>query len=149
MEIDLELNYSTILNIHIWLNKNNLQEKFYGLLNSPLHWIFVKEKHINIVISDADYLAEKSKEEIYEFVMDELIHYTSIVRDDIKQYKIIKEKRATFVPAITTLGKRPNNKTSIRNLFLAGDWTNTGLPSTIESAVKSGRIAAEQVLSEN
>ncbi|RPI62934.1 MAG: hypothetical protein EHM44_06015, partial [Ignavibacteriales bacterium] len=79
----------------------------------------------------------------------ELIQYTSIVRDDIKQYKIIKEKRATFVPAITTLGKRPNSKTSIRNLFLAGDWTNTGLPSTIESAVKSGRIAAEQVLSEN
>lgn len=148
LEIDLELNYSTILNIHIWLNKNNLQEKFYGLLKSPLHWIFVKEKHINIVISDADYLAEKSKEEIYEFVMDELIQYTSIVRDDIKQYKIIKEKRATFVPAITTLGKRPNSKTSIRNLFLAGDWTNTGLPSTIESAVKSGRIAAEQVLSD-
>jgi squalene-associated FAD-dependent desaturase len=148
LEINLELKYSTILNIHIWLDKNNMQEKFYGLLNSPLHWIFVKEKHINIVISDADYLAEKSKEEIYEFVMDELIQYTSIVRDDIKQYKIIKEKRATFVPAITTSGKRPNSKTSIRNLLLAGDWTNTGLPSTIESAVKSGRIAAEQVLSE-
>ena len=66
--IDLELEYSTILNIHIWLNENKLQDKFYGLLDSPLHWIFVKEDHINIVISDANYLAEKSKEEIIDFV---------------------------------------------------------------------------------
>jgi squalene-associated FAD-dependent desaturase len=149
LEIDLELNYSTILNIHIWLNENILQEKFYGLLSSPLHWIFIKEKHINIVISDADYLAEKSKEEILNFVIEELEKYTSMKREDIKHYKIIKEKRATFVPDIATLEKRPNSKTSLKNLFLAGDWTNTGLPSTIESAVKSGRNAAELVLNSN
>lgn len=148
LEIDLELNYATILNIHIWLNENNLQEKFCGLLNSPLHWIFVKEKHINIVISDADYLAEKSKKEILDFVVEELVKYTSMKREDIEHYKIIKEKRATFVPDVATLEKRPNGKTSYRNLFLAGDWTNTGLPSTIESAVKSGRIAAQLVLNE-
>ncbi|MCK7524637.1 MAG: FAD-dependent oxidoreductase [Ignavibacteriales bacterium] len=49
---------------------------------------------------------------------------------------------------INTLDKRPDSKTPIKNLFLAGDWTNTGLPSTIESAVKSGRIAAELLLNE-
>ena len=148
LNIDLELDYSTILNIHIWLKENTLQDKFYGLLDSPLHWIFVKEKHINIVISNADYLADKSKEEIYNFVVEELMQYTSIVKEQIQYYKIIKEKRATFVPAINILDKRPNSKTSIKNLFLSGDWTNTGLPSTIESAVKSGRIAAELVLNE-
>ena len=148
INIDLELEYSTILNIHIWLNKNYLLEKYYGLLNSPLHWIFVKKEHINIVVSDADYLAEKSKEEIFSFVMEELLQYTTIASKDIKQYKIIKEKRATFIPTINSLGKRPNSRTSIKNLFLAGDWTNTGLPSTIEGAVKSGRIAAELVLNE-
>jgi len=148
LDIDLELEYSTILNIHIWSNENKLQEKFYGLLDSPLHWIFVKENHINIVISDADYLVEKSKEEIIRLVINELVQYTNIKEENILQYKIIKEKRATFVPDVSTIDKRPNSKTSIKNLFLAGDWTNTGLPSTIESAVKSGRIAAELILNE-
>ena len=78
-------------------------------------------------------------------LVKELLQYTLIIRNDIKNFKIIKEKRATFVPSIGTLGKRPNCKTTINNLFLAGDWTNTGLPSTIESAVKSGRTAAEIV----
>jgi len=148
LDIDLELEYSTILNIHIWLSENKLQEKFYGLLNSPLHWIFAKENHINIVISDANYLVDKTKVEILNFVIEELVQYTNIKDEDIQQYKIIKEKRATFVPNVSTLEKRPNSKTPVKNLFLAGDWTNTGLPSTIESAVKSGRIAAELVLNE-
>jgi squalene-associated FAD-dependent desaturase len=148
MNINLELEYSTILNIHIWLKENNLNEKFYGLLDSTLHWIFVKENHVNIVISDANYLADKSKEEIYDLVTEELLQFTSITRENTLKYKIIKEKRATFVPAVETLNKRPNSKTSIKNLFLAGDWTNTGLPSTIESAVKSGRIAADFILNE-
>ncbi|MDP2362347.1 MAG: FAD-dependent oxidoreductase, partial [Ignavibacteria bacterium] len=56
--------------------------------------------------------------------------------------------RATFIPSIDTLNKRANSSTSIKNLFLAGDWINTGLPSTIESAVKSGKMAAEHVLYE-
>lgn len=149
LDIDLELEYSTILNIHLWLKENNLREKFYGLLDSSLHWIFVKEKHINIVISDANYLIDKTKEEIIKFVTDELVQYTTIKEEDIQQYKIIKEKRATFVPSVSNLYKRPNSKTIIKNLFLAGDWTNTGLPSTIESAVKSGRLAADLVLDEN
>jgi squalene-associated FAD-dependent desaturase len=148
LNINLELEYSTILNIHIWLKENNLNEKFYGLLDSTLHWIFVKENHVNIVISDANYLADKSKEEIYDLVTEELLQFTSITRENTLKYKIIKEKRATFVPAVETLNKRPNSKTSIKNLFLAGDWTNTGLPSTIESAVKSGRIAADFILNE-
>ncbi|MBK7630276.1 MAG: oleate hydratase [Ignavibacteriales bacterium] len=149
IEMDIKLEYSTILNIHIWLNDIKLQDKFCGLLDSPLHWIFVKENHINIVISNADYLSEKSKQEIFDFVINELFQYTSIGKGDITNYKIIKEKRATFVPDVNTLNKRPDSRTKIKNLFLAGDWTNTGLPSTIESAVKSGKVAAELILNEN
>ncbi len=148
LKINLELEYSTILNIHLWINQNSLQEKFYGLLDSPLHWIFVKENHINIVISDADYLAEKSKEELYIFVLNELNQFISISMDEVKNYKIIKEKRATFIPSINILDKRAENETKLKNLFLAGDWVNTGLPSTIESAAKSGRIAAGLVLNQ-
>jgi hydroxysqualene dehydroxylase len=149
LQLNIELEYSTILNIHIWLKDNILVDRFYGLLDSPLHWIFVKKNHINIVISDAGYLSEKNKEDIFDFVTNELYQFTAINTKDIIKYKIIKEKRATFVPDINTLNKRPNSRTEIKNLFLAGDWTNTNLPSTIESAVKSGRIAAEHILNEN
>lgn len=147
-DINLELQYSTILNVHLWVSGIKFQEKFYGLLDSQLHWLFVKENHINIVISNANHLTEISKEEIFNLVLNELEQFISISKSDVQHYKIIKEKRATFVPAIDILDRRPGSKTIIKNFFLAGDWINTGLPSTIESAAKSGRMAADLVYDE-
>ncbi|HTP12170.1 MAG TPA: FAD-dependent oxidoreductase, partial [Bacteroidota bacterium] len=60
---------------------------------------------------------------------------------------VIKEKRATFSPRPGMELVRPGTKTKIRNLFLAGDWTNTGYPATIEGAVMSGRKAAKEAIS--
>ncbi len=144
----IEFEYSSILNIHIWLKNNPMKEQFYGLIDSPVHWIFNKENHINLVISDADYLADKPADEIYKMCINELIKYTEVEQLDILHYKVLKEKRATFVPSNKINYIRPSSKTKIANLFLAGDWTDTGLPSTIESAVKSGRVAAELLLAE-
>ncbi|MGB5892887.1 MAG: hydroxysqualene dehydroxylase HpnE [Ignavibacteriaceae bacterium] len=141
----IEFEYSSILNIHIWLKNNPLKEQFYGLIDSPVHWIFNKGNHINIVISDADYLIDKSAEDIYKMCVGELIKYTKLEESDFSQYKVLKEKRATFIPSNKIINTRPSSKTKITNLFLAGDWTDTGLPSTIESAVKSGRVAAELI----
>jgi squalene-associated FAD-dependent desaturase len=143
---NLELNYSSILSIHLWLKENKLTEDFYGLINSPVHWVFNHRDHITLVISDADKLIDKSKAEIFNMAVFELEKYIKIGKDNIISYKIIKEKRATFVPSKEILNSRPEQNTLINNFFLAGDWVNTGLPSTIESAVKSGRIAAELVI---
>ncbi|MGA7723146.1 MAG: hydroxysqualene dehydroxylase HpnE [Ignavibacteriaceae bacterium] len=143
---NLDLNYSSILSIHIWLKENKLKEDFFGLINSPVHWIFNHHDHITLVISDADKLVEKSKEEIFDIAVSELEKYIKTGRDNIITYKIIKEKRATFVPSKEILNSRPEQTTEINNFFLAGDWVDTGLPSTIESAVKSGRIAAELII---
>ncbi len=145
--IEVNLLYSTILNIHVWLKEIPITENFYGLINSPLHWIFNKGSHLNIVISDADGYAKKTNDEIIETIMQELEKFTKIKRSFLMRYKIIREKRATFIPCNEILNKRPESKTNIGNLFLAGDWIDTGLPSTIESAAKSGRIAAELILS--
>jgi hydroxysqualene dehydroxylase len=141
-----ELDYSSILSIHLWLKENKLADDFYGLINSPVHWIFNHQDHITLVISDADDLVDKFKEEIYEIATNELEKYIRITRDKITTYKIIKEKRATFVPSISLLKCRPKQTTRYKNFFIAGDWVDTGLPSTIESAVKSGRIASELVV---
>ncbi|MEJ2193971.1 MAG: FAD-dependent oxidoreductase, partial [Ignavibacteriaceae bacterium] len=143
---DINFEYSSILNVHIWLKNNPLTETFYGLIDSPVHWIFNKDSHINIVISNANHLMEKTADEIYELCMRELKLFTVILESDVQYFRVLKEKRATFIPANQIINSRPSSKTKINNLFLAGDWTDTGLPSTIESAVKSGKIAAEHVI---
>ncbi|MDP1995201.1 MAG: FAD-dependent oxidoreductase, partial [Ignavibacteria bacterium] len=78
-------------------------------------------------------------------ISTELSTYLGINRENITRYKIIKEKRATFIPNKENLLKRPSAKTKLENVFLAGDWTNTGLPATIEGAIKSGNTAAKEV----
>ena len=143
-----DFGYSSIVNIHLSCNKNYLPSGFYGLINSPVHWIFNKGTHLNIVISDADYLVAKSDEEILKIVKTELQKFFNLNPDIVTNHKIIKEKRATFVPSAQVLHKRPSQKTGIKNLILAGDWVETKLPSTIESAVKSGRFAADIILNQ-
>jgi len=140
-----DFKYSSILNIHLWLKENRFPEGFFGLINSPLHWVFNKGTHLNIVISDADELLNKSDEELLSMVKSEMKKFFLLDPEVISNYKIIKEKRATFIPSNGIIDKRPAQATRIKNLILAGDWVNTGLPSTIESAVKSGRIAADIV----
>jgi len=135
--------YSSILTVHIWLKNNKLDKPFYGLIDSDIHWIFNHGNHLTLVRSDADELMEKSKEAIFALAEKELFRYCFIEKEDITDYRVIKEKRATFIPSNEILYKRPGPATRLSNLVIAGDWTNTGLPSTIESAVKSGRLAAE------
>jgi squalene-associated FAD-dependent desaturase len=144
-----EFTYSTVLNVYIWLKVNSFPQGFFGLINSPLHWVFNKGTHLNIVISDAEEIAKQSDEELIKLCKVELQKFFLIDPSMILNYKIIKEKRATFIPSNDILDKRPQQKTKIKNLVLAGDWVDTGLPSTIESAVKSGRVAAEIILREN
>jgi squalene-associated FAD-dependent desaturase len=141
-----DFKYSPILNIHIWLTKNIIPDGFFGLINSPLHWVFNKGAHLNIVISDADELVNKSDEDLIEMVKVEMKKFFLLDPGIISDYNIIKEKRATFIPSRDIINKRPAQITQIKNLILAGDWVDTGLPSTIESAVKSGRVAAEIIL---
>ena len=140
---NIDFRYSTIVSIHIWLKENKLSEDFYGLINSPVHWIFNHKSHLSLVISDANDLADVPKEEIFNTAALQLEKFAGISKDNIVSYKIIKEKRATFIPSNDILNKRPGPYTGLKNFFLAGDWINTGLPATIESAVKSGRMVSE------
>ena len=138
----LEFDYSSILTVHLFLKENKFQDTFYGLLGSPVQWIFNKASHLTVVISNADKYIENSKDDVIDLILNELKKYILLERSEIRTYKIIKEKRASFIPSNNIIDKRPSAITPFKNFFLAGDWTNTGLPATIESAVKSGRIAA-------
>lgn len=141
-----ELNYGTILNVHLWLKTNPFKERFYGLLNGRIHWVFNHVDHISITISAAESFNSKSEQEILDIIYSDLeIFFPIFTSTLVKDYRIIKEKRATFIPDINSLVLRSEISSPFENLVLAGDWVNTELPSTIESAVLKGRIAAESI----
>jgi len=141
----IEMKHSSILTLHLWLKENRLKKTFYAFLDSHLHWVFNHGTYLTTVTSGADELIEKSQEELFAIATTELSNHLGIKAEDILDYKIIKEKRATFIPNKENLSKRPWTNTKIENIFLAGDWTNTGLPATIEGAIKSGHSAAREV----
>lgn len=141
---DIEVNYAPIVSIQVLLKENNLKEGFYSFVDSPVQWVFNNKTHLSIVISNAEEFVNLEAERLKEIIYTELKKYLNI--DNIINYQIIKEKRATFVPSVELYGKRPETKTSIKNLFLAGDWIETQLPSTIEGAVKSGKMVANEIM---
>ncbi|MFC2084386.1 hydroxysqualene dehydroxylase HpnE [Bacteroidota bacterium] len=146
-ELALEFTYSTILNVHLWLKNNPFEQKFYGLINSRIHWVFNNDSHITIVISSAGQFDKWDNKSIIEMVISELSEYFPVFfRDFLVSYKIVKEKRATFIPDIISTKKRSSILQSYNNLFICGDWINTGLPATIEGAVKSGRKITEELI---
>lgn len=138
--------YSSILTFHLKINSQKTFKRFYGLINSPLHWVFIKDDILTTVISDANDLISKNKDELFEMIFIELNKYLGINREEIVTFKIIKEKRATFIPFNESLKNRPFQKTKFRNLIIVGDWTNTGLPATIEGAVVSASRGIEKII---
>ncbi|MDP4195089.1 MAG: hydroxysqualene dehydroxylase HpnE [Bacteroidota bacterium] len=143
-----KIKYSSILSVHIWLKENRFTQEFYGLIDSPLHWVFNHDRYITVVTSNSDHLLEKGKEELLEMICCELKKYFKFFdMSAVTSYKVIKEKRATFIPEESFLNYRPSVRVrSIKNLFMAGDWTDTGLPATIEGAVLSGKNAAREIV---
>jgi squalene-associated FAD-dependent desaturase len=115
-----------------------------GLIGTIVQWIFKRNKrHLSLVISGADDLqiTDMQKEDIFRICVDDLKKTLNGFEElMISDYIVIKEKRATFVPDFHSNEMRPLQSTKYKNFFIAGDWTNTGLPSTIESAVTSAKI---------
>jgi len=145
------LKYSPILNVHVKFSSpidNTLKSRFVGILGATVQWIFkVSVDHLCLVISSAKELAEKDKDVIIELCKNELFKCLPELKNNgITGIRVIKEMRATFVPDNVSLDSRPDNKTKFSNFFIAGDWTNTGLPSTIEGAVRSAKKCVNEIL---
>lgn len=150
LEEELNLNKfqtSPILSAHLWLKENKFKESFYGLIESDVQWVFNHGSYISITISNAEKFINMDHDEIKNIMLCDLKKYFPFFSESsVSQIKIIKEKRATFVPSNEILNLRPGSNTKYKNFFLAGDWTDTALPATIEGAVKSGKTAAENIL---
>lgn len=138
---------SPIITIHLWISDFSLESKFSGFINGKIQWIFENKDHFSIVISAADDLINFDNEKIFASVKKELSEYFPGNNfENITSYRVIKEKRATLKSDNQNESLRKKIESKCSNLYLAGDWTNTNLPGTIEGAILSGREAAIQIL---
>lgn len=140
---ELPFRYSPIISAQLVLKNNKMEDTFWGLIDSPVHWIFNRGTHLSIVISSAHNFVNLENETLKKIILDELFEYTPLREEDILTCRILKEKKATFIPESDILDKRPPLNTTFSNFFLAGDWVQTGLPATLESAVLSARMVTD------
>jgi hydroxysqualene dehydroxylase len=152
------LSSSPIICVHVWLDREVTNSPFIGFIGTTTQWLFNKRQifaqrgeahpgYLSFVISGARKLVERSNQEILEIVINDLHAMIPASREaKVVKSLVLKEKNATMAPDLRSHELRPTAKTPIANFFLAGDWIQTGLPATIESAVISGRAAAAAVI---
>ena len=140
--------HSPITGIHLWFDRAVTDLPHATLLDRTIQWMFNKSegRYLQLVVSASRDLAAKSRAEIIALALAELGEFFPGVRQArLEKAHVIKELRATFSAAPGTEALRPTAKTARSDLFLAGDWTRSGWPATMEGAVRSGYLAAEAV----
>jgi squalene-associated FAD-dependent desaturase len=154
---------SSITGVHLWFDRIVMTEPFITLLDTTTQWVFNKTalygaahgtgaaassgQYLQLVISASHDLLQKPRQEIIDLCMKEVLHALPAARRaKLVKATVIKEAAATFSPEPGCDRWRPKQETRVRGLFLAGDWTATGWPATMEGAVRSGYLAAEAVL---
>jgi predicted NAD/FAD-dependent oxidoreductase len=147
---------SPIVSAHLWLDRPVLEEPFVGLLGTTTHWLFDRSRLVpdaggpcvSAVISAGREAAGWETSRVAATVLDDMRTLLPAARGaQLRHVVVVKERHATIAPTPEAERLRPPAETPLANLFLAGDWTATGLPPTIESAVLSGERAAAMVAS--
>ena len=142
-----------IVTVNLWYDRVVMQEPFVGLPGRSMQWVFDKRRvfgeaasHLSLVSSAAASLSAHGNAELIDVAAREMAASLPGARDaTLVRATVIREKHATFSLS-PGQPPRPGPITPLKNFFLAGDWTDTGLPGTIESAVVSGHRAAEAML---
>jgi zeta-carotene desaturase len=139
--------HSPITGIHLWFDRPVTDLPHATLLDRTLQWMFNKSegRYLQLVVSASRDLVAASRADIVALAVAELGEFFPGVRAARLEKAHVKELRATFSPAPGTEGLRPPPETNRPDLFLAGDWTRSGWPATMEGAVRSGYLAAEAV----
>ena len=154
-----KLRTSPITGVHLWFDKKVMSEPFLTLMDSTTQWVFNKTQlygggeqegqYLQLVISASYSLVPRSRQEIIDLCLNEMREVLPAIRGaKLLKGTVVKETSATFSPAPGSDQWRPAQKSPLGRLFLAGDWTFTGWPSTMEGAVRSGYLAAEAILSD-
>ncbi len=133
--------FRSIVNAHFKMVPPAALPPITGLVNATVEWIFAFKDRVSITISGADRLLDIPRDELVQTLWSDVRRATGIAAA-LPPWQIIREKRATFAATPAEDARRPGPRTALSNLVLAGDWTATGLPATIEGSIRSGDVAA-------
>jgi len=134
--------FRAIVNAHFRIDPPPDAPPILGVLGGTVEWIFAFPGRLSVTISAGDRLIDSAREELAKTIWSEVASVTGLPTA-LPPWQIVRERRATFAATPAQDAKRPSAKTQWRNLVLAGDWTQTGLPATIEGAIRSGNRAAD------
>lgn len=138
--------HSPITGIHLWFDRPITDLPHATLLDRTIQWMFNKSRgrYLELVVSASRSLVEMKREDVVALAVRELAEFFPAVKQaSLEKSHVVKEIRATFSAKPGLDAHRPLSRTSLPNLFLAGDWTRSGWPATMEGAVRSGYLAAE------
>jgi squalene-associated FAD-dependent desaturase len=139
--------FRAIVNAHYKIAPPPGQPPILGVINGTMEWLFAFPDRLSVTISAADRLIGVSRDELAAKIWSEIQAVTEVA-PPLPAWQIIKEKRATFAATPVEETRRPQTRGAWTNLRLAGDWTKTGVPATIEGAIRSGFAAADAVLAD-
>ena len=142
--LDVPNEFRAIVNAHFRIAPPAGTPPILGVIDGTVQWIFAFPGRLSVTISAGDSLIDTPREELARTIWAEVARVTGLA-PQLPAWQIVRERRATFAASPAQDAKRPGAATVWRNLVLAGDWTNTGLPATIEGAIRSGNRAAELV----
>jgi squalene-associated FAD-dependent desaturase len=134
--------FRSIVNAHFKIAAPAGAPLMLGVVGGTAQWIFSFEDRVAVTISNADAIVNDDREALAQSIWIDVAKALDI-SDPLPPWQIVKEKRATFAATPEQAARRPQTRTRWSNLYLAGDWTDTGLPATIEGAIRSGHKAAE------
>lgn len=140
--------HSPITGIHLWFDRPVTSLPHATLLDRTIQWMFNKSegRYIQLVVSASRSLIEKSRADVIALAVNELSGFFPTVKSaKLERAHVVKEVRATFSAKPGMADFRPGAETQFPNLFLAGDWTRSGWPATMEGAVRSGYSAADAI----
>jgi hydroxysqualene dehydroxylase len=139
--LDAPDSFRAILNAHFRVMPPANAKPMVGLIGGTAEWVFAFHDRLSVTVSAADHLMDREADDLARLLWRDV----SVVHDltgPVPPCRTVKEKRATFAATPAQAARRPVARTAWSNLFLAGDWTDTGLPATIEGAIRSGNTAA-------
>lgn len=152
----LNLRFAPIISIHLWFDREFSRKRFVGLLDTQIQWFFNKARiyggetgrgYVSLVISGAHAFVDWTDKKLLTMALEELRRVFPAAREaSLTRSLVIKEHQATLSPVVGSEQWRPDHQSPFSNLLIAGDWTKTGLPATIEGACVSGHACADLVL---